>query len=130
MKTSKLLTKKWIGSFVLLITFFISFTISAGSSEIEQLENKYKYELQKEISKMTRFFKFQGNAAKKTVPAQSSTFSTTTDFELGIDQDEDQPEEELELSRVNLLVGAFTELDLKILDLTIQPYVEFRFEKR
>lgn len=96
----------------LICSLFLAFPLWANDDEVTKMENQFKKEFKSELSKLNSFFQLK---------------STPIDFMNGTNENE---ENTLDLSRVNLLVGAFTELDLKILDITIQPYVEFRFDKK
>lgn len=42
----------------------------------------------------------------------------------------EEEESNWRFSRIQILTGAFAELDLKVIELKIQPYVEFRLNRR
>lgn len=83
---------------------------------IDKMETKFQKELAGEFSKLQSLFKKS---------------NSTQNFATEADSAEDEALDGLvELSRINVLIGAFAVLDLKIVEFKIKPYVEMRFDKR
>lgn len=89
--------------------------IAFSMADVDKMEQNFQQELFKEYTRVQTTYK--NNAA-----ARNLMTSTETDSEGVVDRF-------LELARINILVGAFTALDLKIIEFKIQPYVELRFDK-
>ncbi|MGZ3774437.1 MAG: hypothetical protein ACXVCY_19490 [Pseudobdellovibrionaceae bacterium] len=104
----------------LLSIFLVLFVAQAKAIQIQDVA-LYK------VDKMEQNFKdefFREYTKVKAVKVSSSVQENSLDSTSVSFMDQ-----VLEFSRLNILIGAFTELDLKVVDFKIQPYVEFRFDK-
>ncbi|MGZ3770881.1 MAG: hypothetical protein ACXVCP_12205 [Bdellovibrio sp.] len=82
--------------------------------EVEKIETNFRNELAGEFKK--------AKVLKKSNSVSVRSFD-------GDSQPPTAVEQFLELTRINVLIGAFAKVDLKVVEFTIQPYVELRFDK-
>jgi hypothetical protein len=94
--------------------FFVTLAISsfARANKFDKMEATFKNELQTELNQLSLY------------KNNSPSFKTQTNEFSSSD------ETDVELSRISVLFGAFTEIDFKVIELKIQPYVELRFDKK
>ena len=104
-----------------LITFFILLNLElASANQFDQMETIFTNELKTQLNQLP----------VRNLKPEFTTMQNELLNGIVNDSVVNEDETHLELSRINLMFAAFTEIDFKIIEIKIQPYIEFRFNKK